>query len=465
MERATRSCTRAPRSAHAPSARRSPRGGRPGSGALVRSSRLLRSDRRGDAWGRCASIAELARTAIEGRPRAPRGEPPARAARGLRRRGCGRPPPRRGANCRSTRYRGRTRERAARSSRSSPHEPSQEARCRRKPWASPRLVVSCGRRLREHSPLPQLRSPLAELARFCGQCGTTIASSGAPDAAAPVVHMPEPANVHEEVTVARPKIDLAAIKTIMDAAPFGRRGGAASCTCDPRPERPRAAATSRRRRCSARRWPIPRPQERAIAMREAALAEASTAQAPPLAPKANLHKTMMMGGDPMRQVAAPSDRPRLRPSRAPRAHSRTAFSSRSRGTRPRSPPTRCPRTCAGRGTCARSCRRSRAGPPRSGSPPAGRRHGRGRASNDARHAGDRPRAASRAPAAEPLGGTVPLGGPPAHVLAPGAAAPPNAAHKTMLGVAIPGIAPTHARRRAHDERRAGNAGGPRRTRS
>jgi hypothetical protein len=42
----------------------------------------------------------------------------------------------------------------------------------------------------------------------------------------------------------------------------------------------------------------------------------------------------------------------------------------------------------------------------------------------------------------PLGGTVPLNGPPAHVVAPGAVPAPHQVQKTMLGVAIPGIAPT-----------------------
>gem|GEM_PF-468789 len=297
-------------------------------------------------------------------------------------------------------------------------------------------------------PCPNCGSPLAELARFCGQCGTTIASSGAPPAAPPLVHMPEPANVHEEVTVARPKIDLAAIKTIMDAAPFGAAAAAQHPAPAPAAGAPPRGGDLAKTQMLGATMADPDAQERAIAMREAALAEAATAQAPPVAPKASLHKTMMMGGEPGPKSG--SERPTAPPP-APGATSPLSHSV----LEPKSwhPPALTPDPAPANVQPAAPAQPEAARPqPGGGIGAAAHRTMLGMPATDL---GLPPRASGG-----PLGGTIPLGGPPAHMLAPGAAAPPNAAHKTMLGVAIPGIAPTHGAASGPPSNEGSGAPGP-----
>ena len=278
-------------------------------------------------------------------------------------------------------------------------------------------------------PCPNCGSPLAEQARFCGQCGTTTAGpANVSERAAPVVHMPEPPNVHEEVTVARPRIDMAALKTIMDPAPYG--AGAAAQPPTPAagsPPKPAGQDLAKTQMLGAT-MADPEAQMRAIAMREAALAEIAATAAPAAAPKANLHKTMMMGGEP--GAKSGSERPTSPPpppdGASPLSHSVSEPQSWH-------PPALTPDPAP-----------ANAQPPAPPPPPAPPAD----AAPPAQVARPLPSAAHRTmlgmPATDlglppatsgPLGGTMALGGPPSQ------ASPPSA-HKTMVGVAIPGIAPT-----------------------
>lgn len=158
-------------------------------------------------------------------------------------------------------------------------------------------------------PCPTCGSPLLDQARFCGQCGTTIAAAP-PPAAAP------PADVHEELTVPRAKRDLSAMKTIMDSVPYGSSAsgataptaGAIPTPVVPSPDtqaapvvvRPQGAppnVSAAKTMLLAQTMNDPEAQARAREMLDAAMGSAATAQAKPASPKANLHKTMMMGGE------------------------------------------------------------------------------------------------------------------------------------------------------------------------
>jgi hypothetical protein len=206
--------------------------------------------------------------------------------------------------------------------------------------------------------------------------------------------------VHEEVTVAREKPDLSAFKTLMDSSPFGSPGSA----FDPPSPAPAAGSppgiptpmvpppeTQSRPQPLSKTVSDPEALERARDMVEQALGVAATAQAPPK----HLQTTMLMG-----------------------AESATPAPAAGSGARAGAP-----------------ALRTMLGMPATdlGLPP------------------------NRAPAAAPavqnapnFGGTVPLGGAnsaapaaPAAPAGPAAALAPHNAQKTMLGVAIPGIAPTH----------------------
>ncbi|GAC1540882.1 MAG: hypothetical protein NVS3B10_05540 [Polyangiales bacterium] len=187
-------------------------------------------------------------------------------------------------------------------------------------------------------------------------------------------------------------------------------------------------------------------------MVETALGVAATAQAPPVASvasappspavKANLHKTMMMGGDS-------ATAPHVGGAAAP-----------SRSDRPTAPPIDPTASTAEAPAALAQPAALAAQPAPVGQPAAAARHAPalrtmlgmpatdlGLSPNQAASStasGAAPAAPPNAPrpGAQNLGGTVPLGaaGPnPAQ-----AALAAQQAHKTMLGVAIPGIAPTHA---------------------
>ena len=192
------------------------------------------------------------------------------------------------------------------------------------------------------------------------------------------MHMPEAPDVHEEVTVARPRVDMAQFKTIMDAAPFGAAAGGAQ----------------------------------------------ALAEHPAAAPKANLHKTMMMGGDA--GAKSGSERPTAPPAEptgaSPLSHSVLEPQSwhppaltpdpAPAAAAPAPAPAPAPaQASAGRGSAAH---RTMLGMPATdlGLPPS-------TGGNN-----------------KLLAGTMPLGGPPTSAA--------YNAQKTMLGVAIPGIAPSHA---------------------
>ena len=213
-----------------------------------------------------------------------------------------------------------------------------------------------------------------------------------------------------------------ALKTIMDAAPFGAGAPA-------QPPTPAAGAPPPARTDLAKTQMLgatmsdPEAQMRAIAMREAALAEIA---APPPAPKANLHKTMMMGGEPGAQST--SDRP-TSPPPAPGGASPLSHSV----LEPQSwhPPALTPDPAPANAPPA-----APASPPAEAAPPAAAQVARPQPSAAHRTMLGMPATDLGLPPSRsgPLGGTMPLGGPPSQ------ASPPSA-HKTMLGVAIPGIAP------------------------
>jgi hypothetical protein len=284
-------------------------------------------------------------------------------------------------------------------------------------------------------PCPNCGSPLADNARFCGQCGTTLAAA-APAPNPP--NVPNVPNVHEEVTVARERPNLAAMKTMMDAAPFGASGAAAAVAPGDGGARPPQALSTT--------IADPAAAERARDMVEAALAIAATAQAAPVktpapSPKANLNKTMMMGGE---SATAPHGGGGAAPSRS---------------DRPTAPPAD-PEVAA--------AAVSASGPPRASGGDAsplshsvlapGSWHPPDLVPDPAAATAPEPRAPAAAlrtmlgmPATDlglsprSLAGSVPLGAPspqPPQQAAPAAPAGLHNAQKTMLGVAIPGIAPT-----------------------
>ncbi|HSO34522.1 MAG TPA: zinc ribbon domain-containing protein, partial [Labilithrix sp.] len=191
--------------------------------------------------------------------------------------------------------------------------------------ASASLCPSCGAALPERN---------GEPAKFCGQCGTTItspppAASALPTGAPPALY---DRDVHEEVTVARELPDIAEYlsnraktqlgRTLMDPAPFG----ASAPRAEPLPSSsrntplvpaaeassgiatplatpaaaPRAGAA--KTQMMAQTLNDPDVAQRARELRDAVLGVAATdPQAPPAAeaPKANLHRTMVMGGEPV----------------------------------------------------------------------------------------------------------------------------------------------------------------------
>jgi hypothetical protein len=268
-------------------------------------------------------------------------------------------------------------------------------------------------------PCPNCGSPLAENARFCGQCGTTIGASAA-------AARSEPPNVHEEVTVAREKPDLSAFKTLMDSTelgsptPFGSPGGAFNPPAPapaagsppgiPTPMVPPPPETQSRPQPLSQTVSDPEALDRARGMVEEALGVAATAQAAPTAPPKHLQKTMMMGAE----SATP-----------PHAGGGPAASGSDRST---APAVEGGGARAGAGAPAL---RTMLGMPATdlGLPP-----------NQAAKAAAP--SSSSVQSAPNLGGTVPLSG--ASPAAQAAALAPHNAHKTMLGVAIPGIAPTHS---------------------
>jgi hypothetical protein len=254
-------------------------------------------------------------------------------------------------------------------------------------------------------PCPSCGSPLAENARFCGQCGTTLGSG---PAAAPR----EPPNVHEEVTVAREKPDLSAFKTLLDSAPFGSPGSA----FNPPAPTPASGAppgiptpmvpppeTQGRPQPLSQTVSDPEALERARGMVEQALGVAATAQAPPK----HLQTTMMMGAESATPAPAAGGGAR---AGAPALRTMLGMPATDLGL----PPNRAPA------------------------------------------------AASSVQNAPNLGGTVPIAGgnpaAPAGQAAPAAALAPHNAQKTMLGVAIPGIAPTHGAGAGADAPRSAASG-------
>ncbi|MBX3188705.1 MAG: hypothetical protein KF819_16930 [Labilithrix sp.] len=330
-----------------------------------------------------------------------------------------------------------------------------------------------------HRPCPHCGAPLPDPSRFCGQCGGTIG--------------PAAADVHEEVTVARDAPDIEALlaahdkeqaakaqatqlgiparapgppppgtlgKTLLDASPFGSDAAPAPRSIPtplvPPPEpgsalleaaTPSLPATGRAPVLAAT-LADPEAQERAAQLRDqifgaraAQSAEASgqSPPAPPAGPGGPLMKTMLLGGDAPQTAAAAmaahlaaqqaqhaQQAPAPRPDASPLSRSVLAPQS----WRPPAPAS---------------------GQPPSGSPPPGSVQpapvvGVGAAAPEP----EAPRAAPAAPAtAQPPLRTM-LGMPATDLPAPGAAPPPPQAaplppaQKTMLGVAIPGIAPTHA---------------------
>jgi ribosomal protein S27AE len=314
-------------------------------------------------------------------------------------------------------------------------------------------------------PCPNCGSPLAENARFCGQCGTTIGRS---PAAAPS----EPPNVHEEVTVAREKPDLSAFKTLMDSAPFGSPGSAFNPPAPapaagsppgiPTPMVPPPVTQSR-----------PQPLSQTVSDPEAlgrdrdmvkqALGVAATAQAAPVAPPKHLQRTMMMGAE---SATAPhvgggpapsrSDRPTAPPVE-PNAAGAPPAVARGGDASPLSRSVLSPGALKPPSAAPPANAPAAAGPAAPAPAAAAAAGGGGRAGAPALRtmlgmpATDLELSPNQAPAASPpvqnapnLGGTVPLGGPNgAAPAAPAAALAPHNAQKTMLGVAIPGIAPTH----------------------
>ena len=176
-----------------------------------------------------------------------------------------------------------------------------------------------------------------ERAKFCGQCGTTVTASppavtsGAPTRP-PVLYTPD---VHEEVTVARELPDISEYlnskksnlsKTLMDPAPFGSSAPTAAPPAEspasavqtpvvPPPDAPvdivvPKGTSTAKTQMMAQTLNDPHVAQRAQELRDAVLSAARSpasspaGMAPPGAsadraekPRANLHKTMMMGGD------------------------------------------------------------------------------------------------------------------------------------------------------------------------
>ena len=296
-------------------------------------------------------------------------------------------------------------------------------------------------------PCPTCGSPLADNARFCGQCGTTIAAS--PTA------LP---NVHEEITVARPRVDVAAMKTMMDAAPFGATAAPAPEAMPPAP-RPLSTTVA-----------DPEATDRARQMLDAALGVAATAQAAPVktpvptpaaaapAPKPNLNRTMMMGGESAPPVVqnAPAVSAAASPATPARGGDASPLSKSVLAPDAWQPPNLVPDPIVAAVPAPAPATPAPAPVGQPAPEPAGAARAApalrtmlgmpasdlGLPPNQAPH--QAPSAAQPSgpqPAPQNLAGTVPLGAQsPQAALA--AAAPPNA-QKTMLGVAIPGIAPTH----------------------
>jgi len=258
-------------------------------------------------------------------------------------------------------------------------------------------------------PCPQCGAPLAEQARFCGQCGTTVLPPT--PAHEPLVHEP---NVHEEVTIAReiPAPDLAALQ--------------------------RSVVGTSSKPTLAQTLADPEAEARAREIRDVALGSAPTAEA---APKPALMKTMLLGGEgsaPPHEgggvAPSKSDRPTAPPQTTPDA---SPLSRSVLAPEPWLPP--------------------RVDPPPGSVQPAPVLAVGEPAPEPARNpltstAAMPPAQAPPAPQASPplrtmlgmpardLPAPAPNAAPVAPSSAPQAAAMPPA-QKTMMGVAIPGIAP------------------------
>jgi hypothetical protein len=270
--------------------------------------------------------------------------------------------------------------------------------------------------------------------------------------------------VHEDVTVARqPRPDLEAMKTLMDPAPFeAARSAAAAALLTPVVPVPAVdvGGSSVPTLLLAKTLNDPDAEARAQAIRDSVLGSAPTA---PAAPKQNLAKTMMMGGDasatppaakqPEAQgaPAASSDRPTATHDDAT-AHGRADPSPLSRSVL--SPQAWLPpNEGAPSGAGVEVNRVVSLGPPEAAAAVAPAATAPVPATAPARAGNPAARTMLGMPASDlklppanvggsagPLGGTVPLGGPQAESAAPAAQ---QHVQKTMLGVAIPGIAPTH----------------------
>ncbi len=321
-----------------------------------------------------------------------------------------------------------------------------------------------------------------ERAKFCGQCGTTITSP--PDAPGSGAPTRPPAfyesDVHEEVTVARELPDLSEYlssrksnlgRTLLDPAPFAAgapspevRASARLTPVVPGPDAPINVivpqTSTAKTQMMAQTLNDPLVAQRAQELRDAVLGAAATdPQAPPTGkPKANLHRTMLMGGEaavaPQPVIStvpapAPSDRPTSPIEESPRAAdasplSRSVLAPSSwrppaalQGTMPLNqvyqPPT------------AGGVDVGRVVPvgtpePRPQPPAQPTAIGPARPSGGPVHGAPALRTMLGMPASElPSGG----GRPPAQQgRPPGTAPAPPPAQKTMMGVAIPGIAPT-----------------------
>ena len=277
-------------------------------------------------------------------------------------------------------------------------------------------------------PCPQCGAMLLDQARFCGQCGATI----------------EAPNVHERgTTTDRPHDGGAGVKTLFDAAPFGASDPPPRSVPTPvvpaniTPAAGSAAHGAHPAAVANLSQTLADPESAARA-RDAALL-AATAETAPTAPpvgapgaKANLGKTMLMAGGafsaPSPPVAAPVPPPAEPP---PTAHVEAP-------ARPEASP-------LSRSVLAPGSWAPPAPPPPPPPPPA-----------PAAEAAAAPNAAAPLPRPAPC--TAPCSGcRPAIAPTPAAAphvAPPVAAQmppaqKTMMGVAIPGIAPLATGGAAH----------------
>ena len=333
---------------------------------------------------------------------------------------------------------------------------------------------SCGSELPERN---------GERAKFCGQCGTTIASPPAAATSGAPTRPPAfyEADVHEEVTVARELPDLSAYlgsrkselgKTLMDPAPFGARAPSPEVPASarltpvvPAPDAPVnviiAPTSSAKTQMMAQTLNDPHVAQRAQELRDAVLGAAATApQAPPAdKPKPNLHKTVMMGGDavmarpvltnapatqaPMPPAPSPSDRPTSPVEGAPRAADASPLSRSVLAPSSWHPP------AALKGTMPLNQMPAAAGgvdvgrvvavgtpEPRPQPPAQPTSIGPARPSGGPVHGAPALRTMLGMPASE-----LPQSG--SGQLPPGTAPAPPPSLKTMMGVAIPGIAPTH----------------------